>query len=59
MVSGSRSEDLGRHACSTGMLRQGEVVQHSGIRLESLDSSAAVGSAGPAPGSSGQLRGNV
>lgn len=59
LFSGSRSEDLGRHACSTGMLGQSEVVQHSGIGLESLDSSAGVGSAGLARGSSGKLRGNV
>ncbi len=41
------------------MLGQSEVVQHSGIGLESLDSSAGVGSAGLARGSSGKLRGNV
>lgn len=57
--SGPRSENPGRHAGSAGMLRQGKVVQHLGIGLESPGSSVVSGSAGSAHCSSGQLAGHV
>lgn len=56
---GPRSENPWRHAGSAGMLRQGKVVQHLGIGLESPDSSVLSGSAGSAHRSSGELAGNI
>ena len=53
VCSGPRPEDPGRLAGRTGVLGQGQVVQHPGLGLEPAGASAAAGPGGPAAGAPG------
>lgn len=49
VCAGQGSEDAGKPAARPGVLRQGQVVQHPGSRLEPADPAAVHRPAGAAP----------
>lgn len=55
ICAGQGSEDAGKPAAGPGVLRQGQVVQHSGSRMEPADSAAVRHPARAAPHPPGNL----